>query len=74
MVKYRLYHTTGCHLCEIAHKMIIKIIDEQQIEFIDITKDKLLMDRFGYSIPVFEKISDETQLKWPFDPSQIEKL
>ena len=74
MVKYRLYHTTGCHLCEIAHKMIIKIIDEQQIELIDITTDKLLMDRFGYSIPVFEKISGGTELKWPFEPSQIEKL
>jgi hypothetical protein len=74
MLKYRLYHTNGCHLCEIAHQMLIKIIDEKQLELVDITTERHLMDRFQCIIPVFENISRNSQLKWPFEPSQIKKV
>ncbi|WP_076539906.1 glutaredoxin family protein [Shewanella sp. UCD-KL21] len=62
-----LYHTDGCHLCEIAQALVEQLgIDYQHI---DICDNDTLASRYGISIPVL--VMDEKELFWPFDAQQL---
>jgi glutaredoxin len=69
-VAYVLYHTEGCHLCEIAQALV----DQTTINYqhIDICDDGSLIERYGMSIPVF--LQGERELFWPFDAAQLQSF
>lgn len=69
-VAYVLYHTEGCHLCEIAQKLV----DQTAINYqhIDICDNASLAERYGMSIPVF--VQGERELFWPFDAAQLQEF
>ncbi|ARD21842.1 MULTISPECIES: glutaredoxin family protein [Shewanella] len=62
-----LYHTDGCHLCEIAQALVEQLGIHYQ--HIDICDDENLAARYGVSIPVVS-VGDK-ELFWPFDESQL---
>jgi hypothetical protein len=74
MAKYVLYHTEGCHLCELAHEMVTQLIPVEQFQLVDIVSDDALMSAYQTSIPVLKRISDQQALFWPFDQQQIAQL
>jgi hypothetical protein len=74
-----LYHTLGCHLCELAKEQIeplLSVCDLRLVE-IDIADDDVLLQRYGVRIPVIrlaENVSCDdvnTDLDWPFDTDAI---
>ena len=65
--QYILYHTEGCHLCELA----LEIVQRAQINFVqvDICDSEALAEKYGITIPV---LSDGNQeLNWPFDDAKL---
>ncbi|AAN54904.1 glutaredoxin family protein [Shewanella oneidensis MR-1] len=68
---YVLYHTEGCHLCELAAALLNAA--EVRYTAIDICDDETLAERYGVSIPVV-KAQDERCLCWPFDATQLQEF
>lgn len=66
---YLLYHTDGCHLCELA----AALLDAAEINYhaIDICDDAYLAQRYGVSIPVL-RARDDNELYWPFNATQLQ--
>ena len=60
-----LYHTEGCHLCELA----ANLLREAKCQFIyqDICEDDELVARYGIRIPVVKKINSGNEIEWPFE-------
>ncbi|MGX9460409.1 glutaredoxin family protein [Shewanella sp. A14] len=67
-VAYVLYHTEGCHLCDIAKTLIEQTTITYQ--HIDICDSPLLAARYGMSIPVL--VQGKRELFWPFDATQLQ--
>jgi glutaredoxin len=65
-----LYHTDGCHLCDIAKDLV----DQSQIDYqhLDICVDANLSTRYGTQIPVLAH--KEKALAWPFDAVQLQEF
>lgn len=63
-----LYHTSGCHLCELA----IELLDLQacHYELVDIALDEALVAQYGLRIPVLVR-GDGAELSWPFAASDL---
>lgn len=68
---YVLYHTEGCHLCELATALLTQA--DIPFQTIDICDDKELMERYSVLIPVL-KTWDERKLFWPFDAQQLQEF
>ncbi|MGL4447089.1 MAG: glutaredoxin family protein [Shewanella sp.] len=66
---YVLYHTEGCHLCELAAALLLQAGVTYQA--IDICDDEKLVERYGASIPVLSA-GEEQQLCWPFNATQLQ--
>ena len=72
-----LYHTLGCHLCELAenvvsnHNLVNSLPLQIQIEKIDIATDDTLMSQFGIRIPVLESPMSKQTLDWPFNQEDL---
>ena len=66
-----LYHTEGCHLCELA----AEILNDMQIDFIhqDICDDEQLVAGYGTRIPVLVSASGQ-ELNWPFDTLAVKQF
>jgi glutaredoxin len=60
-----LYHTQGCHLCELAAALLAEA--DVVFEPMDICDDDILAARYGVSIPVVKAIESGVELNWPFD-------
>ena len=75
IIKYYLYSSEGCHLCEKAVDIIKQVIDMKCIQVIDIVEDKVtgknLFDLYGVHIPVLARLSNNIELFWPFDVPQV---
>jgi glutaredoxin len=69
-VAYVLYHTEGCHLCEIAQALVEQTAIHYQ--HIDICDNASLTERYSMSIPVF--VQGERELFWPFDAAQLQEF
>ncbi|WP_394132802.1 glutaredoxin family protein [Shewanella maritima] len=66
--QFTLYHTDGCHLCELAKVLVDQLNINYQ--YIDICEDSQLAELYGTTIPVF---SDGKQaLCWPFELDQLQ--
>ena len=73
-MKFKLYSSEGCHLCELALELCTPHIDASNIEIIDIVEDEKLVVLYGIKIPVLERCTDNKVLYWPFSEAQIIEL
>lgn len=64
----KLYHTSGCHLCEKAKDLLWPLLSEYSIELTecDIAESDALIEIYGARIPVL-RLADGVELAWPFD-------
>ncbi len=69
MQKLFLYHTLGCHLCELAKEQIEPLLVPCQLKLVevDIADDDSLMEKYGVRIPVIRLENHTLELGWPFD-------
>lgn len=63
-----LYSTEGCHLCEMALEMLMKL--NTKVEVVDIAFDDELFSRYGVTIPVVS--FGPSELNWPFEQQELE--
>jgi hypothetical protein len=73
-VKFNLYGTEGCHLCEDALALCTSVMPLADIAVVDIIDDEKLVELYRISIPVLERLSDQAKLFWPFEQKQILEL
>lgn len=69
-----LYHTLGCHLCELAEEVLEELrLDGHalQIQLVDIAEDEALISLYGVQIPVLKIPQTSQTLSWPFDKAQV---
>ena len=74
MKRFILYGTSGCHLCEIAHRMVSEALAARAAvacDDVDIADDDGLFERYGLRIPVLIHPAG-TELGWPFDAGQLD--
>lgn len=73
-LRYTLYHTDGCHLCELAYAIIVPLMQQAELEFdyIDICDSPELASLYGTSIPVFS--NGEQIIQWPFDEADVQQF
>lgn len=72
-VELILYHTSGCHLCELAEGVVAQAVSsgaDIQLTFVDIATSDELMGRYGWTIPVLTNGASE--LNWPFDVAKLQ--
>ena len=66
-----LYGTLGCHLCDEAEALLSPLLTiDCSIECIDISESDQLIEQYGTSIPVLQRLRDSAELHWPFDLAQ----
>ena len=73
-VKFKLYGTLGCHLCDDALALCLAVMPATDISVIDIIDDEQLLELYRMSIPVLERLVDQEKLFWPFEQKQILEL
>jgi hypothetical protein len=73
-VKFNLYGTLGCHLCDDALALCLTDMPAADIAVIDIIDDEKLLELYRVHIPVLERLSDQEKLFWPFEQTQILEL
>lgn len=69
-VSIQLLGTKGCHLCDVAERMVRRLAPEcgVRIEYVDIAEDEALVEEFGMRIPVVRSVTASVQvLGWPFE-------
>lgn len=67
---FYLYHTTACHLCELAEAVLLPAVEALalNIELVDIAEeDDALIEQYGTRIPVLRHVQSSQELGWPFD-------
>lgn len=69
-----LYHTEGCHLCELAESLASRCIGANGFEKADIADDPELFARYGTLIPVLRDPVSGQELRWPFGTDEILRL
>ena len=67
-----LYGKPGCHLCSIAHQLLLGLQREFDltIQEIDITRDAALFERYRETIPVV-LVDGRTTLTAPIRPADV---
>ncbi len=80
-IKFNLYGSEGCHLCEQALGICLSVIDNSNLSEVDIIDQERvsheslsLVELYGVHIPVLERLSDNKKLFWPFDVEQVKQL
>lgn len=70
---FRLYHTEGCHLCELAEALLAPLAARRgwRIGRIDIAGDDALVERYGVRIPVLQDALSGAEIGWPFDAEAV---
>jgi len=70
-----LYHTAGCHLCELAEAVVapIALARGWSLSRVDIAGDEALLERYGTRIPVLRDPAGGREIGWPFDAAAIER-
>jgi hypothetical protein len=71
-----LYHTQGCHLCEIALELVAPLAAERGwiCELCEISTDDALLSRYGIRIPVLRDPASGCELDWPFTREAVIRL
>ena len=71
-MQLELLGTTGCHLCEVAERMIRRIAPVLgfTLSYVDIAEDDALVDKYGMQIPVV-RAQNGRELGWPFAEEEL---
>lgn len=72
-----LYHTAGCHLCELAETILDDVVSNTKnasfnVILKDIALDDSLIEQFGTYIPVIKHADTTDLLYWPFDYASLD--
>ncbi len=67
-----LYGKESCHLCDAAEGILRGL--GIPAEYIDITSDAELFDRYGIRIPVLRRPDSGAELEWPFDAEAVSRF
>lgn len=72
MTDFILYHTSACHLCELAEDILLPVMQQHQqvMQRVDIADDDILLDTYGVRIPVLRHLASGNELGWPFAQTQ----
>jgi hypothetical protein len=73
---FKLYGTSGCHLCEVAQHMLNAEWDFAggfDLDVVDISESDVLFERYGVSIPVLQNPAG-LELNWPFSTLQLREF
>ncbi len=75
-MKFLLYGTHGCHLCDEAKTLVenAKRMHAFDYDYVDILDDQNMLDRFETSIPVLLDPYSDEMLFWPFAGSDLEQF
>ncbi|MBE0483244.1 MAG: glutaredoxin family protein [Bacterioplanes sp.] len=70
-----LYGTLGCHLCDVAEAMLLRVLTVSPVDVYlqDIADDPVLVEQYGVRIPVIYNEDNGQQLDWPFDEIQLQR-
>ena len=70
-----LYSTKGCHLCEIAERLLRSMPELRRttVDVVDIVDDDALVSRYGTTIPVLATEAG-AELAWPFNADDVLRL
>lgn len=68
-----LYHTAGCHLCELALGIVGPLCARSgwRLRLLDIADDDALLERYGVRIPVVRDEARAVEIGWPFDEAAV---
>lgn len=72
-----LFHTAGCHLCELADAIAAPLARAAgvHLERVDIIDSEGLLERYGTRIPVLRGAGEhDEELGWPFDAADVSRL
>jgi len=71
-LQVELLGTSGCHLCEVAEKLVRRIAPPlgAKVTLLDIAESDELVEQFGMTIPVLRHTNGKT-LGWPFDEQTL---
>ena len=74
MMRFLLFGTAGCHLCDQAEAIINECLPdtgELIIESIDIVIEEQWQQRYAIRIPVLYHPETTQELGWPFDQTDV---
>ena len=70
-----LYTTLGCNLCEEAHSLLVQHQQTTganfEIVLVEISDSEDLMEAYGIRIPVLKLVSNDLELGWPFNSTEL---
>ena len=72
-----LYHTAGCHLCELADALVAPLVlaAGMRLDRVDIADSEYLLERYGIRIPVLRGSGEPAaEIGWPFDAEAVQQL
>ena len=71
-----LYHTSACHLCELAEEIVrpAAVSAGLVVRLDDIADDDGLLEAYGTRIPVVRHVLTGAELGWPFDTTQMQQF
>ena len=74
MRSFLLMSSVGCHLCDDAIAILVQYLDPalHQVDEVDIAFDDDLMQRYATLIPVLVDELSGQELRWPFNPEQLQ--
>lgn len=73
-INLNLYSTSHCHLCEQAESLLVTLSKQYDIRWmlVEITDDAELLENYGIKIPVLKRLSDQSEIVWPFTIVDVE--
>ena len=69
-----LLGTPGCHLCELAERLVRRIAPSMsvKVQHVDIATNDALVEAYGMKIPVLRTTENGVkELNWPFDEESL---
>ena len=71
-----LYHTSGCHLCELAEALVAPLAaaGARTLRLVEIAGDENLEARYGVRIPVLRDPASDREIGWPFGEDEVRAL
>jgi len=68
-----LYSSKDCCLCDDAAQLIAPYVDARvcALDKQDIYRDKGLLIKYRYTIPVLKELQTGKELAWPFDATEL---
>lgn len=75
-INLNLYSTSHCHLCEQAESLLVTLSNQYDISWmlVEITDNAELLESYEIRIPVLKRLSDQSEIVWPFTIVDIEQF